>query len=130
MRWKILSPAELRKRAVAKLEKWKMAKRIVEKKGIPDSANPAFVLGRKIKRVGLSEEEKKRLDSELITIVHSLDTEGREAKIKRLLEAGADVNVQDENGLTPLMIESMAGHIGSVTELIIAYGAELDLQNF
>jgi ribosomal protein S13 len=130
---RILSPEKLRAKAVAKLDQWKRAKRIAEKKGhIPDSANPAFVVRCRVKRVELSEEEKKKLDSALIEAAITTDMEereGREEKIKRLLEAGANVNVRHEDGQwTPLMFEAMFGP-GPVMEMLIAYGADLDLQD-
>jgi ankyrin repeat protein len=130
MNLKILSPEKLRAKAVAKLDQWKRAKRIAERKGhIPESANPAFVVRNKVKRVELSEEEQKKLDSELNDAASATDMEGREEKIKRLLDAGADVNTIHGSGWTPLMMEARYGPLGGVMELLIAFGAELDLQD-
>lgn len=130
MKWKILSPDKIRSNAVAKLDKWRRAKTIAEKRGaIPESANPAFVVRSRMKRVGLSEEEQKRLDSELNDAASATDLEGREEKIKRLLEAGADVNTKHGSGWTPLMSEARYGPLDTVMDLFIDYGAELNLQN-
>ncbi|MCP4646789.1 MAG: ankyrin repeat domain-containing protein [bacterium] len=129
MRLKILSPEKLRAKAVAKLKNWKREKALAEKRGIPKSADVSFVMRNLRARKALSDKEKGRLDSELINTAHELDAEGREAKITRLLEAGADVNVRDGKGWTPLMVEGMAGPIEGMMEMLIAYGAEVDLQN-
>ena len=45
-----------------------------------------------------------------------------------LLLAGADVNVADENGETPLLLASAGGHLGPV-RLLLDRGAEVDAKD-
>ena len=49
-------------------------------------------------------------------------------EVKRLLAAGAEVNAQDKNGITPLMAASLAGH-REVVEFLLAKGAEVNAQD-
>ena len=58
------------------------------------------------------------LGDELIQAAHNNDLE----EVERLLEAGADVNWQDEYGDTALYYAVMGGHI-SIVELLKAAGA-------
>ena len=49
--------------------------------------------------------------------------------LKRLLEAGHDVNQRDGRGRTPLMWAAEKGHTECV-EYLIQNGAQLDLKNY
>jgi tetratricopeptide (TPR) repeat protein len=50
------------------------------------------------------------------------------AELKRLLSAGADVNVKDDDLSTPLMVAASQGHTAIVRELL-ARGADINMQN-
>jgi ankyrin repeat protein len=52
-------------------------------------------------------------------------TNGHAAVLKRLVEAGTDVNATAANGTTALMFAAASGDVGSV-EALIAHGADLD----
>lgn len=49
-------------------------------------------------------------------------------KVKLLLEMGADVNFQDENGYTPLMMATISGQ-KEIVELLLKYKANVNIQN-
>ena len=49
--------------------------------------------------------------------------DGNITKVKALIEAGADVNVKDEDGMTVLMCAVMAGNT-EIANLLRAAGAE------
>ena len=53
---------------------------------------------------------------------------GDYAEVKRLIEAEADVNAQDNNGFTVLMLASANGHI-DVAQLLIEEGADVNAQD-
>jgi len=127
---KILSPEKLKAKARAKVKNWKKEKALAEKRGIPKAADVSLVVRNLSARKALSDKEKERLDFELGDVASATEgLEGREEKIRRLLEAGADVNVRRGNGWTPLMVEARHGIFAEVMKLLIAYGADLDLQN-
>ena len=65
------------------------------------------------------QENKKRFMSKIL--------EGDDDSILRLIQAGVDVNIQNENGATALMTASEAGHVELIKELIIA-GVDKDIQ--
>lgn len=48
--------------------------------------------------------------------------------MKRLLEAGADVNARTEQIASPLQVASSNGH-EAVVKLLLDYGADIDAQN-
>ena len=54
--------------------------------------------------------------------------EGDTENTQHLINAGVDVNVQDESDMTGLMIASQAGH-GELVEQLIKSGADVNLQN-
>ena len=49
--------------------------------------------------------------------------------VNRLIAKGADVNLQDENGYTPLMKAADQGHENIVRMLLAAPGIDVNLQN-
>ena len=49
---------------------------------------------------------------------------GDETLVKRLLQAGANVNARDERGTTPLMAAAERGHLGIVRGMV-ALGADV-----
>lgn len=49
-------------------------------------------------------------------------------KVERLLEAGADVNVQNNMGVTALMVSVAAGHL-EISKLLIEKGTDIDIQD-
>ena len=54
--------------------------------------------------------------------------EGDTENFQHLINSGVDVNIQDENDKTPLMMASQAGHTELVEELIKS-GADVNFQN-
>ena len=50
------------------------------------------------------------------------------AEVERLLEAGADVNSQNNDGRTTLLLASDWGH-SKIVELLLSAGADVNLQN-
>jgi ankyrin repeat protein len=54
--------------------------------------------------------------------------QGHTATVQALIQAGADLNLQDKSGLTALMIASHEGHMASVRALI-GVGADPNLQD-
>lgn len=57
------------------------------------------------------------------------DWSGHEEAIKLLISNGADLNIQDENGNTPLHIALYQDESMSICELLINQGARLDIEN-
>jgi hypothetical protein len=64
------------------------------------------------------------LDEELFDAVKKGDT----AKVKKLLEKGADVNARDIDGSTALHIAARFGHV-EVAELLISHGADVNAKS-
>lgn len=54
----------------------------------------------------------------LLLAVHG----GRAEEVERLLAGGLDVNIADEDGITPLMASAMNGHL-AIARLLLAAGA-------
>ena len=48
--------------------------------------------------------------------------------VQSILKIGADVNVQDENGFTPLHIVSECGNV-PIADLLLRFGAKVNIQN-
>ncbi len=59
--------------------------------------------------------------------LHEVAKEGDLAKVNRLIEGGADVNVRAENGATPLHFAADRGH-KDVVELLISKGANVNAE--
>ena len=57
--------------------------------------------------------------------IHEAAKEGDLAKIKSLIAEGSDVNVGDENGLTPLHFAAYGGY-KDIAELLILKGANVN----
>ena len=60
--------------------------------------------------------------------IHEAARDGNTEAVKQHLEAGADVNVKDNIGLTPLHMAAGDGR-KEVAELLIAKGAEVNAKN-
>ena len=60
--------------------------------------------------------------------IHEAASDGNIEAVKHHLEAGADVNVKDTIGLTPLHMAAGDGR-KEVAELLIAKGAEVNMKN-
>ena len=58
------------------------------------------------------------------TLLHVASRRNRRETVRELIQIGADLDIQDENGLTPLAGASWAGHIKCVFDLLYA-GADL-----
>ena len=50
------------------------------------------------------------------------------ASILNFIQSGINVNVQDENGMTALMLASQAGHVELIQEFLKA-GSSVNIQN-
>lgn len=72
----------------------------------------------------LSKEEKERLNKELFKRTFEAKVED----VKRLLEAGADVDARDDSGETPLIRASAQGHL-EVAKLLIRRGADVNARD-
>lgn len=53
---------------------------------------------------------------------------GDEKLVEKLLELGANVNAQDENGNTPLISAAWRGHV-NVVKILLKAGADINLEN-
>ena len=72
----------------------------------------------------MAQNEQNKLNEKLIEAVGRGNTE----QVRELLDAGADINIQDKFGETALMRAAAWGHTG-VMELLIRAGAEIDRPN-
>jgi ankyrin repeat protein len=64
--------------------------------------------------------------------LHAAAAQGSVAEIRRLAQAGADLNARDRNGRTPLHVAAFQGH-GAAAQALIAAGADpglLDNQRY
>ena len=59
------------------------------------------------------------------TLLHRAAHGGRLSEVKRLLEAGADVNAKDNDGNPPLHLASNYGH-AEVVKILLEAGANVD----
>ena len=51
---------------------------------------------------------------------------GRTDALKALVGRGADINVADGSGTTPLMLAVLGGHLDTVLQLVMACGADMN----
>jgi len=68
--------------------------------------------------------DQKRIDKELFKAVKEGDT----AKLERLLKEGADVNVKDDYGRTPLHVAAEKGEV-EIVKLLLEKGADVNVKN-
>lgn len=92
--------------------------------GIPDKA---AVSQEKAKKPVLSKDEAKKLGLELITELKKLDANLN--TIKELLSEGADINAQNDTGMTALMWASSWGN-GEVIEILLRGGTDVNLRKW
>jgi ankyrin repeat protein len=62
------------------------------------------------------------------TPLHLAAIKGNEETARMLIDAGADLNLQDEDGYTPLNWAARVGKI-EIVRMLIAAGADVNLQN-
>ena len=72
----------------------------------------------------MAQNEQNKLNEKLIEAVGRGNTE----QVRELLDAGADINIQDKFGETALMRAAAWGHTG-VMELLIRAGADPGIKN-
>lgn len=75
---------------------------------------------------GADPNAKHKESNRTALIIASLNGQAR--SVKALLEARADVNAQDNSGLTPLMLAAREGHIHIVEDLL-RHGADVDVKD-
>ncbi|WP_308149381.1 ankyrin repeat domain-containing protein [Spiroplasma sp. AdecLV25b] len=70
------------------------------------------------------EEKKKKLDSLLRKAIES----GEKDKIKEIIDAGADVNYKNEDGITPLIytFSPQVSNLTNMIKLLKEYGADIN----
>jgi len=69
-------------------------------------------------------QEQEKLNGNLFEAVAENDA----AKVKELLDAGTDINLQDTNGWTALMRATRAGYV-KIAKLLLDYGADPNTRN-
>ena len=74
----------------------------------------------------IEKRPKERLDRLLIITAH--DRDGEVDTVKRLIEAGADVDARDFGGLTALMLTVRNGH-AEIVKILLEAGADLNAQD-
>ena len=62
------------------------------------------------------------------TPLHYASSRGHTSIVKSLLDAGVDVNRQDQYGRSPIQLAAMCGHVATV-RAILAYGADVNLKD-
>jgi ankyrin repeat protein len=65
---------------------------------------------------------------DVISELHIAAYEGDVERVKKLLEKGANPNIQDEVGRTPLRNAAFKGHV-DVVKLLLEHGADPNIQN-
>ena len=75
----------------------------------------------------LSSEEQKKLDAKLLRVYYSASSSDHK-KVKELLEQGANVDVVNNEGDTPLMWACFMGD-KPVVELLIGRGVDVNVKN-
>lgn len=76
--------------------------------------------------MGISAEDMKQyaLDNKLLEAVK----QGNIENVKELLSQGADINISDEYGETPLHSAALYGHL-DVVKYLVEQGADVDVKN-
>ncbi len=72
-----------------------------------------------------TQEEKKGIDKE---VFFEAVKDGDHNEVKKIIEAGIDVNAEDKNGWTALMFASQEGHT-DIARLLLKNGADVTAQN-
>ena len=93
-----------------------------------DTALACAVIADEYSRMWLTKPEMKDRDSQLITDRLPLTNSGEGLCVKVLIEGGANVNMQDENGDTALMLAARNNEVACVTYILDA-GAQVNLLN-
>jgi ankyrin repeat protein len=62
------------------------------------------------------------------TLLHGAVISGDVQEVKRLLSAGADPNIANRDGRTPMDVAMILGHL-SISELLTRYRPQGDVQN-
>ena len=73
-------------------------------------------------------EQAEQSNEELTQALFAAVTNGRVDEVKKLIAQGADVNVVDEYGRTPLHITAAAGQV-EIVKLLLAHGARLEIKD-
>ena len=73
-------------------------------------------------------EERDRVTKELSELLMQESKRGNIDIVRMLIEKGADVNVQNKNGTTPLMFASFDGHT-EVARMLIENGADVNIKS-
>lgn len=87
-----------------------------------------------VRRRGLGEEELKqeeyeeKIESNALTELMVASAEGKTARVKELLEYGADCDAKSLNGSTALMYAARNNHV-EVVKLLVNAGANVQLMN-
>ncbi len=68
-------------------------------------------------------DTQKQINEQLIYTI----MDGKEEKVKILLEVGADINAKDENGLAPIHVFSECCY--EMIERLIQYGADVNIKD-
>jgi ankyrin repeat protein len=63
-------------------------------------------------------------DNDLFNLFQNLIKKGDLVAIRKLVESGADINIQNHNGWTPLMDAAMRGRV-SIIEYLLSKGADV-----
>jgi len=66
------------------------------------------------------------MDKKLNEVLINAVINGNFDKVKTLLSSGANINIADNNGSTPLYIASKKGHI-NIVETLLSSGANINL---
>ena len=76
----------------------------------------------------LPEKNKNTDISEDVRKLFSHASQGNREMIHNLIRNGIDVNVKNENGMTPLMVAAQNGHL-ELCEMLIGSGADVNISN-
>jgi ankyrin repeat protein len=89
----------------------------------------SFIIGIQISTVSISAmdrpSKKKVVDPATQTLFHQAALEGKSEKITSSIKAGADVNMPDSTGASPLACAFKSGNIKAIS-MLIGFGASVD----